>query len=879
MPILRPFPNPARAFATLLSAALAATCVLLASCGGDDESPATGTPPTITQQPADLTVTVGQAAAFSVTATGDAPLAYQWRRGGADIAGATAASYTLPMAALGDSGATFSVVVSGASGSVTSGAATLTVTASAPVLTITQQPASTAVVSGAMATFNVAATCSAGTLGIQWQRSQGGAAFADIAGANASSYAFSVVAGDSGALLRAILDCGGQSATASDAAMLTVTAPGTVTLTATPIVGLRTQAYLADAAGIVQEPSGSFVFVYGLGVDRLSADLSSITPIAGGSTFGSADGAGAVATFKQPQGLAIDGAGNIYVADTLNHTLRRIASDGAVSTIAGLAGSSGSSDGNGNAARFNSPYAIAIGPDGDLYVADAGNHLIRRVTSAGGVTTYAGSTQGFADGAATAAQFNSPRGIAVAANGDVLVSDTLNHRVRRILRAGNAAGAVETVAGDGTATAPTPDGTGTAAVIAQPGGMTIQGNTLTVFAPGLLRQIDLTTKVVTTLAGSRTLGSGYADGGTATARLGTGSVATAANGGFVITDAAFANNALRTVSASGEVRTIATHAAIDVAMGGTGVLAQMPIGLKSENNTSLPPQAVAVTPGGDIVIAEARGADVRRIGTTGAVSLVAGLAGTNTAANAVPVDGIGSEAQFKDVGHSIVSDGAGVLYVGDSHSVRRIGTDHAVTLFAGSRTASGAVDGDAASARFGFTIAALAIGPSGDLFVADVLNNAIRRVDGAGNVTTYAGALGQAGSTDGAIAAARLNNPTSIAFAADGALLIADSGSIRRVAPDGSSVSTVFTPTGIAQAIRLTIDSDGSVYFGGTANGLYRLAPGANTATLIVPYDGAGPVLGSAPAARVKDIDAIAFAGPKQLVVLTGGQSVNVSLP
>ena len=885
MPTLQPASVLVRALAMRVNAALVAACVVLASCGGDDAPPAdVGTPPTITQQPADLTVTAGQPAAFNVVATGDAPLAYRWQRGGADIAGATAATYTLPASALADSGAAFSVVVSDAGGSVTSNAAILTVTASGPVLTVTQQPADASVVAGSMATFSVAATCSSGTLAIQWQRSQGGAAFANIAGATASTYAFSTVVGDSGATFRTALDCGGQSATVSSAATLTVTVPGTVTLTAVPVLGTRQQAYIADAAGIVQEPSGSFVFAYSFGVDRLSADLGTITSVAGSGTFGSADGAAALASFKQPQGLAEDGAGNVYVADTGNHTLRKIASDGTVSTIAGVAGVPGSTDGTGTAARFSSPFAIAIGPDGDLYVADAGNHRVRRVTTAGVVTSYAGSTQGFLDGAAAAAQFDSPRGIAVAANGDVLVSDTLNHRIRRIVRAGNAAGAVETVAGNGTATAPIADGTGTAAVIAQPGGMTIRGNTLTVFTPGLLRQIDLTTTVVTTLTGSRTLGLGYADGTTATARLGSGSVTTADNGGFLITDIASSDNALRAVSASGDVHTIATQAAIDVAVGGTGVLAQMPIGLTSANHTSLPPQAVVVDPAGNVVITESRGADVRRISATGTVTLVAGLTGTNSAGSAVPVDGVGSEAQFKDVGNAIASDGTGVLYVGDAHSVRRIGTDNATTLFAGSRTANGAVDGNAATARLGFTIAGLAVGPTGDVFVADVLNMAIRRVDAGGNVTTYAGALGQAGIADGPIGTARLTKPTGIAFAADGALLIADNGTLRRVTPDGSSMSTIYAGAGPAQGAHLAVDAAGNIYFGGSggglfARGLYLLAPGASTATLLVAYDSAGPVLGSAPAARVNDIDAITLAGPKQLVVLTGGQILKVTLP
>src|SRR5204862_579897 len=124
------------------SAAGAALCALLVACGGSADAPpppeggAGPVAPTITQQPVDLTVTVGQPASFTVAATGTAPLSYQWQRGGVDIPGATSTTYTIAATVLGDSGATFRAVVSNVAGSATSNSATLTVTAAAPVLTI-----------------------------------------------------------------------------------------------------------------------------------------------------------------------------------------------------------------------------------------------------------------------------------------------------------------------------------------------------------------------------------------------------------------------------------------------------------------------------------------------------------------------------------------------------------------------------------------------------------------------------------------------------------------------------------------------------------------------------------------------------------------------
>jgi hypothetical protein len=874
-----------RRVAILFRAAAVVLATLVAACGGHIDAPppgdagVAGVAPTITQQPTSAAVVVGATATFTVSASGDAPLAYQWQRGGAAIAGATTAGYTTPAAALADSGVVFTVVVSNGAGSVTSADATLSVSTTAPVLTITQQPAALAVVAGASASFSVAGTCSSGALGVHWQRSLASAAFADIAGATAATYTFTTTTADSGAQFRAVLDCGGQGTTPSSAATLTVTVPGTVTLTAVPLVGVSSGlAQTSQAYGIDQVADGSFVFTTGARIQRLSADLSIITPVAGGAIVGSADGAGATASFRSPEGIAHDGAGNLFVADSGNHTIRRIGSDGTVSTIAGLAGANGSSDGTGSAARFNNPVGIALGPDGDLYVADTQNHVIRRVTTGGVVTTYAGSTQGFADGAATAAKFNGPSGIAVAANGDVVVTDFANNRVRRIVRAGNGAGAVETLAGNGTSTASAPDGIGAAAVIGGPSGMVLSGNTVVLQdGNGLLRRIDLATAAVTTVTGARTLGAGNADGTATTARLGgAGGVAVAANGGYLVTNPDVGS--LRTVSAGGDVRTVATARAFGIVEGGTGVLAQMPLAL-FQNNTLNIPQAVTVDPAGNIVLAEGLERDVRRIAPSGAVTLVAGLAGSTGNG----VNGVASEAQFRSIGASIASNSAGVLYLADSNSVRRIGTDNAVTTLAGSIATAGAVDGSAATARFGL-VAGLAVGPNGDVFACDPINHAVRRIDAAGNVTTYAGVLGQTGSADGPIATARLTFPSSLAFAADGSLLVADAGSIRRVAADGATIATIYTVSGAAAAGRIVLAGDGSIYFGGEvsnliSHNLYKLAPGATTPTVVVGYDPLGPRLGSAPNVTVNTIDDIALLGPHQLVVLTGGQMIAVAVP
>ncbi|MEA3139332.1 MAG: hypothetical protein QOK23_1501 [Gammaproteobacteria bacterium] len=821
--------------------------------------------PLVTTSPADQTVQSGQAATFSVVASGTAPLSYQWQRNGTVIAGATGASYTTPATVAADNSALFTVVVSNAVGSVTSGAATLTVIT--PVtLTITQQPADTSVVAGAAASFTVAASCSSGTLGIQWQRSPDGVTWTDIAGATAPTFSVVTVTGDSGAQFRANLDCSGKSPATSTAATLTVTtaSPGTLNLSLLPIVGLRDQADISQSTAIDQDPGNSFTFISSNRVQRLSADLTTVTPVAGGQFSGSADGAAANASFNQPQGLTQDAVGNIYIADTANQTIRRIAADGTVTTLAGLAGSSGSADGTGNVARFNQPRGIAIGPDGDLYVADNSNHLIRRVTTAGVVTTYAGSTIGYADGVPSAAKFQFPSGVAVAANGDVLVSDSSNNRIRRIVRSGNVAGTVQTLAGDGTYSATDADGLGTAAAIGLPNGMVLRGNTLTVRdGLGLLRQIDLTTAAVTTLTGSRVLGEGFADGDTSTARirdLGVGLTA-APNGGFMLAD----DLALRSVSAAGVVHTIASHAAAHVTPAGVGTLDQMPFSLALND-----PQGLTVDPAGNVVVADQATETVRRISPAGVVTLAAGLTGGFEGS----VDGVGSAAQFAALGYALASDSAGVLWVADNFGLRRIGTDNATTQPAGSTTAFGAVDGSGAIARFN-RIFGLAVGPSGNVYAGDAGNAAVRRIDSSGNVTTYAGVMGQSAQVDGAIALARFQAPHQVAFAPDGALYVVDGvlgGVIRRIAPDGASVSTL---AGAFSVGSIAVDAAGTIYFG-SPSGLQAMAPGG-AVSLLIP-SGAAVVLGSTNP-RLMNVDGLAILGPKKLVMLSGGQILVATLP
>jgi hypothetical protein len=288
-----------------------------------------------------------------------------------------------------------------------------------------------------------------------------------------------------------------------------------------------------------------------------------VTTLAGSGSQGYSDGLGTAASFKWPYGVAVDGSGNVYVADTGNNRIRKITPSGNVTTLAG-SGGRGYADGQGTEAIFHSPFGdLAVDGSGNVYVADTNNNRIRKITPSGDVTTLAGSGRNsfngdtaviegssYADGQGTAASFKWPYGVAVDGVGNVYVADTGNHRIRKITPGGN----VTTLAGSGSLGYA--DGQGTSASFYEPTGVAVDGSGKVYVADkGNARIRKITPSGdVTTLAGSGSRGYGEGQGTAASFSYPYG-VAVDGSGNVYVADNG--NQRIRKITPSGNVTTLA----------------------------------------------------------------------------------------------------------------------------------------------------------------------------------------------------------------------------------------------------------------------------------------------------------------------------------
>jgi hypothetical protein len=565
-----------------------------------------------------------------------------------------------------------------------------------------------------------------------------------------------------------------------------------------------------------------------------------VTTLAGGADYNNGeDGTGSAAGFSDPTGVAVDGSGNLFVADTLDRTIRKVTPGGVVTTLAGSWEQGGSADGTGSAAQFEYPTGVAVDGAGNVYVTDWND--IRKITPGGVVTTLAGSAgqAGYVDGTGTAARFVGPGSVAADGAGNLYVTDS--YSIRKV----TPGGVVTTFAGSKDEPGYV-NGTGTAALFEALYGVAMDSAGNLYVTDGTIDLIRKVTPagVVTTLAGYP---SGGSTGGPGDVAQFNGPSGVAADGAGNVYVADRGNNTIRKVTSDGFVTTLAGTAGQVGSADGTGSAARFNA-----------PNSVAVDGAGNVYVADSGNDTIRKITPGGVVTTLAGLAGVAAqypnGGVYEPDDGTGSAARFSDP-QGVAADGAGNVYVADTAAqiIRKITPAGVVTTLAGQPGRSGSRDGPGNLAQFLYPYD-VAVDGAGNVFVADSGNFTIRKITPGGIVSTPAGTVGQPGGTDGRGGGALFNTPQGLAVDGAGNVYVADiwDSEIRKLTPSTGVVTTIAgsgyflgglqggegSADGTGGAAQFSdpqgvaVDSAGTVYVADTGNNTIRMGFSANAPSI-----------------------------------------------
>ncbi|MBX3751485.1 MAG: immunoglobulin domain-containing protein [Opitutaceae bacterium] len=566
---------------------------------------------------------------------------------------------------------------------------------------------------------------------------------------------------------------------------------------------------------------------------------------------GNADGPASIARFNTPNALARDPMGNIYVSDAGNRTIRKITPAGQVSTLT-LAGADGG--------LANVGYSgLAVDAAGYLYVSYSSynQHKIFKISPDGTVRPFAGSSYGpfydgtrqigvNVDGQGGAAAFFEPTGLAVDAAGNVIVADTGNNTVRRITPAGT----VTTLAGDpdgGPGSAGYVDGPGTTARFTRPASVAVD-------SAGNILVADLTTirriapdGTVTTLAGSGGQ-SGSTDGNGSAARFLRPCLAVDASDTIFIGD----GTTVRKLAPDGTVTTLAGAAGQPEIFDGVGSAARF-----------ISPSAVLPAGDGSVLVADNQSDAIRRVAADGTVTPFAGVAG-NFGATA----GTGAQARFNQP-WGAAYDRDGNAYVADrgNNLVRRITpagvvTNHVATNEVGGREPVG-----------------VAIDRQGNLFVVCARNTIVRVAAATGAATLYAGKDLTFGKNDGPAATATFHYPLGITIGPDDTLYVADTGNkcIRTISPQGVVGTLAITSADVPLSAPngITIDAAGNLYVvDRTLSTLHKITPAGVMTVLAGSPSQYGATDGVGAAARFSGPCGVAADAQGNLFVTDNGNNL-----
>jgi uncharacterized protein (TIGR03437 family) len=603
--------------------------------------------------------------------------------------------------------------------------------------------------------------------------------------------------------------------TASGQYAITTVAGGTLP----PSGMLAVKASIGDPPRVAVGPGGKVYFGSLHAVFAVDA-TGTLIRIAGTGRAGySGDGSAALnAQLLSPAGIAIDAAGNVYVADMDTNSVRRISSDGRIATYAGNGAAGYSGDGGpATAAQLNTPDGLALDSTGNLYISDRNNHAIRVVSVDGNIHTAAGTgSPGFSGdgGTAASAQLAAPEGIALDSSGNLYIADTQNDRIRMV----TAGGTITTVAGTGNGNVFGDGGPASAAGLILPTGVAVdQAGNLFIADFGNSRIRVVSAGKIATIAGSSE-GAPLADRENALSVLlnGPTGVAIDAAGNVYFTEGAIGSGS---GLAQGDCRVWkVTPDNVLTVLAGTGLASYSGDGGSATGAQLLAPMGIATDPAGNIYIADTGNHRVRRMGPDGVIRTIAGSGVQGYSGDGGPA----VSAQLNSP-TGVSFHPSGVLLIADSGNsrIRMITSDGTIGTLIGNGNSSYYGDGIGSLQASINHPQSVAVSPSGEVYIADTQNNAIRKRSANGLMSAIAG-TGPAGfSGDGGPAtSALLNGPTGVAVDAGGNVYVVDAGNqrVRKVATDGV-ISTV--ASSLAQPNSVAADAAGDVFV--TTGGDHRV--------------------------------------------------------
>jgi sugar lactone lactonase YvrE len=630
----------------------------------------------------------------------------------------------------------------------------------------------------------------------------------------------------------AVLSAGAVFAIVSAGLAQSVTTTGTLTTYAGPPLPYSGTAAITqaidDPRAVISDHAGGFYVACSFQnrVYRVASN-GILTVIAGtGSPGFDGDGGPAIsARIENPTGLAVDSSGNLFIADDKNNRIRKVTLGGIINTIAG-GGPDVTDGGPATSASLSDPRGVAVDRSGNVLIADAGHARIRSVTPDGVIHTIAGTgLSGFSGdgGPATSARI-SPANLVVDPNGNIVIADSGNFRIRKI----TTDGVINTVAGTGIAGVSADGIPATASWLAYPYGVAVdRAGNIFIAETGAFRIRKVTPAgTITTVAGTGCCGSG-GDGGPATAAqlAGDGLMGVLGPWGVDVDDAGnlfiadTGSNRVRKVTPDGVINTAAGNGVLECCgFSGEGVLA---------TSAQLRfPTTLALDTLGNLLFADAGNSRIRKVTPAGIISTVAGTGISMGASTPSGFSGDGGPAVNAELGNGlgVAADSFGNVYIADSSNqrVRKVTPDGVIRTIAGNGYAGFSGDGaDPLSAQLNFPsgVAADAIG---NVFVADSNNNRIRKISG-GRISTVAGPGADGFDGDGGPAtAARLSRPTNLFLDDFGNLFILEGYRVRKVTPDGmiSTVGAFGNWTAVA------LDHTGNLFLAeGESNRVQKVTP------------------------------------------------------